>query len=56
MRYLLFLINIKIIYKYKELLIRFTEQFIFNNNKRDSLNLCFKAVLVKRKRVYIIFR
>ncbi len=56
MRYLLFLINIKITYEYKELLIRSIKQFIFNNDKRNSLNLYFKTILVKRKRVYIIFK
>jgi hypothetical protein len=55
-RFLLFLIIVKELYNYKRAILKFINESIFNINRRDILNLYFKAILIKIKRVLIIFR
>jgi hypothetical protein len=55
-RPLLFSASVKAPYAYREILIKYTKESIFNNDERAAPNLYFKAVLVKIKRVLIIFK
>jgi hypothetical protein len=55
-RLLLFSVNAEELYGYKDILIKSTNGSIFDVDRRDFPNLYFKAVLVKIKKVFIIFR
>ena len=56
MRSLLFLINIKRLYVCNDVLIKYIIVQLFKINKRDSQNLCSKTVLIKIKKILIIYR
>jgi hypothetical protein len=55
-RPLLFSISVKTLYAYKEILIKYTKESIFDDDKKATPNLYFRAILIKIKRVLIIFR